>query len=121
MSSCPLSRAPGGLTLVELLVALTVLAVGLLALAGVTAGVMRGSLAGAWGARAAARLEARAEALYVASCDTTSGGATDGVLHERWTVRRDGELLLLVDSVHYALPDGAPHAVGVVAARWCPR
>jgi prepilin-type N-terminal cleavage/methylation domain-containing protein len=114
-------RTRAGLTLVELLVALSVLAIGLLALAGVTGGVLRASIAGARGARAAAVLDARAESLYAAPCDTGSGAAEADGLREQWSVRRDGELLVLADSVRYTIPGGASRAARLVAMRWCGR
>ena len=117
----PRRRARRGFSLVELLVALAVLSVGLLALAGVTASVMRASTAAACGARAAELLEARAESLHAAPCDTGSGAREVAGLRERWSVARDGALLLLADSVTYALPGREPRSVGLVAARWCSR
>jgi prepilin-type N-terminal cleavage/methylation domain-containing protein len=113
--------ARGGFSLVELLVALTVLAVGLLALAGVTGGVLRASSAAARGARAVELLEARAESLHAAPCDTASGERAWDGLRERWSVARDGDLLVLADSVRVELPGREPRTVGVVARRWCGR
>ncbi len=121
MPTSPRRRPAAGFSLVELLVALSVLTVGLLALAGVTAGVLRASNTAARGARAAELLEARAESLHVVACDSGSGeGEADG-LRERWRVGRDGELLVLADTVRFALPGGARRVVGVTAWRWCGR
>lgn len=115
------ARPPRGASLVELLVAITVLAVGLLAVAGVTGGVLRASSAAARGARAVELLEARAESLHAAPCDTSSGERTWDGLRERWSVARDGDLLVLADSVRVEMPDREPRAVGLVARRWCER
>jgi prepilin-type N-terminal cleavage/methylation domain-containing protein len=110
-----------GLSLVELLVALSVLAIALLALAGVGAGVLRASSAADRSARATERLESRAESLYIAPCDTGSGAAEADGLRERWSVARDGELLVLADTVRYALPGNVMRSAGLVARRWCGR
>jgi prepilin-type N-terminal cleavage/methylation domain-containing protein len=110
-----------GVSLVELLVALTVLSVGLLALAAVTGGVLRSSSSAARGARAAALLEVRAESLHVAPCDTGSGAREADGLRERWQVRRNGDLVVLADTVRYAVPGSPPRSVGVTAWRWCRR
>lgn len=112
-------RARAGLSLVELLVALSVLTVGALALAGVTGRMMAASNAAARATRAAELLDARAESLHVAPCADAGGEREDGALRERWRVRLDGELLTLSDTVTYSLPGREPRAVGLTAARWC--
>ena len=117
----PPAPSRAAFSLVELLVALSVLSIGLLAIAGVGAGVLRASSAASRRARAAYLLEARAESLLVAPCDTGSGTADVDALRERWHDARDGELLALTDTVRLSTPGRPDTPVGVAAWRWCGR
>ena len=81
------TSTPAGTTLVELIVALVIITVGLLALAGAAAIVARETAVGrremtlAWHARG------RLERLTTVPCALLSGGlATSGGVTERWTV-----------------------------------
>jgi prepilin-type N-terminal cleavage/methylation domain-containing protein len=121
VSTRPLFRPRAAFSLVELLVALSVLTLGLLALASVGAGVVRASSAAARSARAARLLEARAESLHVAPCDTGSGTADVDGLRESWRVQRDGDLLALADTVRLSLPGHLERSSSVAAWRWCGR
>lgn len=114
-------RARAGLTLVELLVALVVLAVGVLALAGVALAVFRAAADAELAARAAARLEARADSLHLLACADGAGVVDDGAIRETWSARLDGDLLRLADTVTYARPGRAPRTVALATARWCDR
>ena len=112
-------RPPVGSALVELLVALTILAVGVLAVAGTTAPIARRLADGVRARRAAALLDARAERLRADSCPSPGAGAgAVDVLSERWTVAREGRLATLVDTVRLPSARG-PRAVDLAAARWC--
>jgi prepilin-type N-terminal cleavage/methylation domain-containing protein len=112
-------RPRAGLSLVELLVALSVLTLGLLAVAGIGARLVRASTDAATAARAAELLAARAESLAVARCAPAAGARRVDALEERWTLAVGGELLTLVDTVAWSLPGRPPQSVGLTTHRWC--
>ena len=109
------SRRPAraGTTLVELIVALVIVTVGLLALAGAAAVVARETAAGRRESALAWRARARLERLTSLPCTLLSGGSTtsDGVA-ERWTVSagRNG-LRRLVVTVEAPASGGAARTV----------
>jgi prepilin-type N-terminal cleavage/methylation domain-containing protein len=78
-----------GLTVVEVLVALVIVSVGLLGMAGTSALLLRTATSAAREQRAVRRLDFRLAALAAAGCGRAAGGAAqdpgDGV-RERWTV-----------------------------------
>ena len=115
LAAAPTSRraaAPhdhSGFTLVELIVATTVLAVGLLALTGAGAAIVRLERRSYRLARGASAAESRLELLRAEGCSAISGASGAGYLIERWTVMplSDG-IREIVDSVTDAgLPAGA--------------
>ena len=97
-----------GFTLLEVLIALVLIAVGMLALVGSTAVLVRQSTeirARSAAVRAAAN---RLQRLGVATCEPASGNQTGAYgIHERWTieVRPDG-VRDVRDSVTYTTPGG---------------
>lgn len=107
-------------TLAEVLLALTVAGVGLLALVGATASAWRLRTRADLAAQAALVARTRAERLAATPCDlATSGTLQTGAFTERWTVRRGPRALLLVDAAaRYTTPAGHDSAT-VHTARWC--
>ncbi|HJU69461.1 MAG TPA: prepilin-type N-terminal cleavage/methylation domain-containing protein [Gemmatimonadaceae bacterium] len=82
-----LPHTPEGFTLLEILVALTLLGVGILGLAASSALVSRMSGDGSRLTLAATLAIARVEQLRARSCESaTAGGATTRGIEERWTV-----------------------------------
>jgi Tfp pilus assembly protein PilV len=83
------SRSRAGLTIVEVLTALVIVSVGLLAMAGTSTLSLRAAAAAARDRRALRHLDLRLAALTAAGCERAAGGAAadsrDSV-HERWTV-----------------------------------
>jgi type II secretion system protein I len=99
---------PAGFTLLEVLIALVVIAIGMLALVGSTAVLVRQTAE--IGARAAAVRAAanRLQRLGIATCAPASGNQTGAHgIHERWAidVQPDG-VRELRDSVTYMTPSG---------------
>ncbi len=109
-----------GFTLVELVVAVLVLTVGVLALAGTAAAVCR--MVG-WGQRlggSAVAAQARLEELRSGGC-AGLGGGRDSVGHYRleWSVARSGSLSVVALTVRY--PDGRGDRTELFeAVTWCP-
>ncbi len=90
-----------GLTLVEVLVALVVVSVGLLGVAGTSALALRTTTAAARERAALGRLELRLAALAAAGCvSPTSGvvGDLDEGIRERWTLSAPSRGVALVDA-----------------------
>ena len=80
-------RARRGFTLVEVILAMVLLAVGLLALASGSVGVMRQMRSGNKAAVAAMVAQARMEKLRSKGCSAiSSGSATTSGMSEKWTV-----------------------------------
>lgn len=109
-----------GFTLVELVVAVLVLTVGVLALAGTAAAVCR--MVG-WGQRlggSAVAAQARLEELRAGGCGSLGGGR-DSVGHYRleWSVTSMGALRRVALRVDY--PDGrGDRSERFEAVAWCP-
>ena len=94
------SYRPRGFTLVELLIATVVLAVGLLALTSAGAAIVKLESRGQQLARIAAVGETRLELLRLQRCEATSGASDSGGLEERWGVTHGASRTrVVVDSV----------------------
>jgi len=109
-----------GFTLVELVVAVLVLSVGVLALSGTAAAVTR--MMG-WGQRfgaSALAAQARLEALRAGGCAALGGGLdSTGHYQLRWRVTAAGSLRTVVVTVEY--PDGRGLRSDLYeAVAWCP-
>lgn len=122
-SSAPLriaSRRRAGFTIVEAIVALLLMAVGILAVAASGALVVRE--VGAVAARTRGGLVARnrVEIFAVSACAGASLAGTDSLRAVRghWSVRADGALRTLSDSVVMLAANGE-RTFGVAAARAC--
>lgn len=104
---------PTGFTIVELIIAIVVLAVGVLGLAGTAAMVTRMVGGGARQTRAANVAASRFERLRTLQCTgVASGSATQGDISERWTVSNAGSnLRLVVDTVTFTPATRAPRKV----------
>jgi Tfp pilus assembly protein PilV len=100
-------RAPRGLTIVEALVALLVLAVGILALIGSTAQLVRVEHATRDGERAAQMLGDRLESTAALPCSDSSGVTFAAPFVERWRRMRVDDVTTLADTVRYVAP-GSP-------------
>lgn len=74
-----------GVSLIEVTVALLVLSVGVLALAGLTSAVARMVQQGAGTTRAAALLAGRLESLLADPCGSRDGELRDGAFSVQWT------------------------------------
>lgn len=110
--SRPPHGARAGVTLVELLVALVLVTIGLLALAGSTAAATSAATRGARQSDAAVVARARMESLAGRRCATIAGGAHASPRHrERWLVvaARAGAKRLRVE-VEIDAPGGARRA-----------
>lgn len=97
----PPSRGiPPGFTLVELLIATVVLAVGLLALTSAGAAIVRLEWRGQRLARIAALGETRLELLRSERCAAAPGASSSHNVEERWRVTQvAARTLVLVDSI----------------------
>jgi len=109
-----------GFTLVELVVAVLVLSVGVLALSGTAAAVTR--MMG-WGQRfgaSAVAAQARLEALRAGGCAALGGGLdSTGHYRLRWSVTAAGSLRTVALTVEY--PDGRGLRSDLFeAVAWCP-
>lgn len=74
-----------GFTIIELVAAIVILSLGVLALAGTSALVSRTLGQGSQQSNAATVAQARFEKLRSTRCPVTSGSATSGSMNERWT------------------------------------
>ncbi len=93
---------PAGFTLVELLVALVVLSIGVLALAGSARLVLHQATWSAGRARAASLADARFELVAAGGCAAAAGGARNvNGIDEAWSVLRDGRSLVVVDTLRF--------------------
>ena len=116
-----MQKPSSGFTLIEVLIALTVLAVGILALTGSSAAINRMLGRGKAETQAALAASRRMEALRVAAASTaprctssefSSGGpALEGGLAASWTVAPAGELRRVRVSVSYLTIRGPRSAV----------
>ena len=96
-----------GFTIIELVVAIVILAIGVLGLAGTSAVVSRTLGQGSQHAQAASVAQTRFEIMRTTRCPVTSGSVTAGKFTERWTlVRTLGGTSLrfydVIDSVSYS-------------------
>ena len=108
-----------GLTLVEVLVALLLFELGMLALTGVAAVASRDLASAKLTARAHALARNRVEALRSAPCPQPAFGLTaEHGTTERWRVSADHIARRIVDSVEFALPSGRVRYV--VREAWVP-
>jgi prepilin-type N-terminal cleavage/methylation domain-containing protein len=114
-------RARAGFTVVEMLVALVVAAVGLLALVGADTNAWRRRLQADRALRAAALARARVESLIASGCASTSGSiAHANGIAERWSATRRGPLLLADASAEWPTAAGRD-SVRLAGSRWCDR
>ncbi|MGQ0537595.1 MAG: type IV pilus modification PilV family protein [Gemmatimonadaceae bacterium] len=94
-----------GFTLVELMVAVTILSFGLLAMAGMSVTVTKQFRGGSGQSLAALVAQSRIDSLSSLSCEklpatgSISGTATTRGITERWSVRDGNDVKLIVDSV----------------------
>jgi Tfp pilus assembly protein PilV len=120
MRSLP-SRRRGAFTLLELLVACTLLGTGVLALASTSVAVARLAGDAARAGNAVERGQARIEALRAARCAPAVGSAAGGGISEWWSAAGAPTGQALADSVRYS--EGAhhvPHTEHLLTAAWCP-
>jgi Tfp pilus assembly protein PilV len=94
-------RRRGGITIVEVLTALVIVTVGLLAMAGTSVLSLRAATTQAWERRVLRRLDLRLSALAAAGCERAVGGTAaapgDG-MREWWTVTAATRGAALVDA-----------------------
>lgn len=104
----PSSDVPPGFTIIELLIATVVLAVGLLALTSAGAAIVKLERRGQQLSLVAGMGEARLELLRSQHCAAVSGARDNGNLEERWRVTHGAaRTLVLVDTVMLDTPGGA--------------
>jgi type IV pilus modification protein PilV len=97
----------GGFTLIEVLVALLLFELGMLALTGVTVVAARDLASANLTARAHAVARNRVETLRSSRCPTpASGSASDKGIVERWHVSAEQNARRIADSVEFQLPSG---------------
>ncbi|MEO7458424.1 MAG: prepilin-type N-terminal cleavage/methylation domain-containing protein, partial [Gemmatimonadaceae bacterium] len=112
-SSIATVRRSPGFSIVEVLVALMLVTIGLLAVAGSSALALRTSLDAGRRRHAAHRVASRLSSLEAAGCaGVTSGYAADTALQltERWTVVvRSPAYVIVADSVTWLGPQGVVH------------
>ena len=112
----PTTRDRAGFTIVEVIVAVLVLSIGVLALAGTAAVVTKQMAAGTRQTRASTIAQARFDSLASVQCSAlASGGATTtgtysgpngGQVTETWTVTDGNDVKNIVDKVYiYGLKD----------------
>ena len=117
----PSHGARGGFTIVEMLVALVLAAVGLLALVGADTTAWRHRLQADRAARAALLARVRVESLAAGECVPTSGTlAHPSGIVERWDTIRRGPLLLADARTDWPVPGGRD-SLRLAGARWCDR
>jgi prepilin-type N-terminal cleavage/methylation domain-containing protein len=110
-----------GFTVVELLVALVLAAVGLLALVGADTAAWHRRLHADRALRATALARARVESLAAAGCTTTAGTATHpGDVVERWSTTRRDALLLTTAAADWPSLHGRD-SIRLDGSRWCDR
>ena len=124
-----MTRSESGFTLVEVLVAIVILSVGVIALAGSTAMVTRMIGRGKVDTRVAQVASRRIEALRLLAASTTprctAGNFTNGGplsadgLTETWTVPAAGKVRNVQVNVSYRTPRG-PRTASVVTRIECP-
>jgi prepilin-type N-terminal cleavage/methylation domain-containing protein len=95
-------RHPGGFTLIELMIAIMILAIGILGMAGTAAVVMKQIGGGAQMTAAAQVAAGRIEWMHTVPCTTLrdSNAVTRGI-REYWSVTDTARGKIVVDSVRY--------------------
>jgi len=119
-------RARSGFTLMELIVSVTVITIGLLALAGSSVGVLRQMRSGNQAALASAVAARRLETLRSMACTSlASGTATTRGLDEAWTINpaavtnpNTTRLTAVVETVTYVPRVGVTKKFGLTG--WVP-
>jgi prepilin-type N-terminal cleavage/methylation domain-containing protein len=108
-------KARAGFTLVELIMAMTILVVGVLALATGSAGVLRQMRAGNQAAIASFVAQSRMEVLRSQQCSIiSSGSATTRGLAEAWTVATiTAKIKTAAETVTYAPRPGITRKFGI--------
>lgn len=110
-----------GFTLVETLVALVLVQFGLLAVAAMSAVAARDVATATRVSRARDAARERIEQLRPAACAANGQGSViTAALEEHWSVRGDGAVRLIRDSVEYRLPAGRTGRIVVEQAVLCP-
>lgn len=99
-------RIRRGLTIAEALAALTVLAIGVLALLGTTARLGRDELAARAVERATSVLADRVERIAATRCADSAGVRTVAGTVERWRTARVDDVTTLADTVRLLAPGG---------------
>lgn len=109
-SRCPAPRARRGFTIVEVIVAILILTVGVLGLAGASAIVTRMMADSEVQSDAAVVAAARFETLQGTRCPLTNGSATSATVTERWRATQRGRAIDrvydVVDSVQFSSRGG---------------
>ena len=108
-----------GFTIAELLVALAMLTVGLLALAGNVTSLARGESRAALDARAAASMSERVERIAGAPCADAAGVAVSRGVTEAWRTWTADSVHSLSDSVQWLAPGGAPKSSALTTPVRC--
>ena len=102
-----LNAARRGMTLIELMVAMVLLGVGLLGMAGLSLTVSKQFGTGARQADAALIVQSRIDSISTVSCQTlapsgpVSGTATTRGVTERWTITDGNDIKTIVDTVTF--------------------
>jgi prepilin-type N-terminal cleavage/methylation domain-containing protein len=115
-------RVRSGLTLVEVLVALVIVSVGLLGVAGTSALALRTTTAAAREQAALGRLELHLAALAAARCApaiTGSVGDLDSGVRERWTQSAPSRGVALVDATAEWRDGGVIRSIALRSAILC--
>ena len=121
-SAPPRARTRCGLTLVEVLVALVVVSVGLLGVAGTSALALRTTTAAARERAALGRVELRLAMLAAAGCGpATAGGVgdVDREIRERWTVAAPSHGVAIADARAEWWSAGAVRSLALRSAILC--
>lgn len=109
-----------GFTIVEVLVALLLATVGLLAVAGAETLAWRRRAAADREVRASEVTRNRVESIAGGNCAAAAGGSntrTDGII-ERWSVTRQGRALLIDARADWPTASGGD-SVTLAGSRWC--
>lgn len=112
-------RVARGFTLVELLVAATLLAVGLLALVGCATAVARLVGDGERRATVAALAARRLEQLHASGCAATGGSGIERGVRERWSVASRGSTARELEDTLHIVGGRALADAFVRGGGWC--
>jgi Tfp pilus assembly protein PilV len=109
-----------GFTLIEMLVALILFEFAMLALAATATVAARNLAAANLGVRAQELARTRVELLRAGNCPGVADGTSQSLgVTEFWSVRAEGAIRMVSDSVEYALPDGRHRRLVVSAWVLC--